>query len=149
MISILAPFLLLIAIGAFIFNTSNEESLLVYPWNLLLFSALNYVLLISIKDFDLNEIDNYFSPRVFSVILISPALLYYFGTQIYSSVKFEYGGGSPYVKTLKVKNENGNSYDIRAKVFYENDNFIHFQNDSLLITLSKDYILKQSSVIEN
>jgi len=148
--SILASFFYCLGISTFLHDSTSKESLIIYPWLYFPFVFFIYFLFLVGKDLKFKQfkiIENL--PKLIGIIPFSFFILYNFSTQIYSEIKFEFGGGSPYPKKLVIKKDTEKTPEIiDTKVFYENENWIHFEKDNSIISLPKKYIIEQITSAE-
>lgn len=143
--STLMPFFYCFFIGTFLHDGNENESLIPHPWIYFPFVLLIYFLFLSgegLKFKNFKVLKNL--PKLVGIIPFSFMVLYNFSTQIYSEIKFEFGGGASYKKTLVVQMNPKDKPDIiNAKVYYENENWIHFENNSNLMSIPKKHIIEQ------
>lgn len=63
-----------------------------------------------------------------------------FSNVIYPNIKFAYGGGQPYQKTIEYV-DNGRTLNYeKVLIYYENDSWIYFEEDGRVIALPKTSI---------
>lgn len=82
-------------------------------------------------------------------VVIGLIVITSFSNIIFPQIQFRFGGGAPYNKTLLIENEDKTISTIDAKIYYENDKWIHMIDDNKVISLPKNKVIKQQSELKD
>jgi hypothetical protein len=149
LLSILGCIMWLFMLSSFLFQNKETNSWTYYSLIIVLYPILAYIFSISINGIKFKKI-NMNGLDVGVRVMFFLVLLTYFSNTIFPQIKFRFGGGSSYMKTLFIKNEDNSISKINAKIYYENDNWIHFlDKHDLVISMPKSKIIKTESKIES
>lgn len=110
-----------------------------------LFTVILLIIVHRARKVSFNKIDvmDYFTLSMFCTIL-----LIIFSTTIYANTSTRYGGGKAYKKVLILKSLQGNIIQVNAKIYYESESWIHFEENSVIKSVPKSRILEQHSNVE-
>lgn len=148
-LSILGCSIWLLILKSFLFQNKGNNSWVYYTLIFVLYPILAYFLSISIENLRLKKLNLYglgFGIRIIAFLVV----LTFFSNTIFPQIRFRFGGGASYLKTLYVNNEDNSISKIDAEIYYENDDWIHFiDKNDLVISMPKSKIIKTESKIES
>jgi len=117
-----------------------------FPWEVIFVSAIfiSFISDFAIKIRDKEQNLHFFTSNGAFII----ASLFYFATQVYPKVKFEYGGGNSYSKSIIIKIGDRINELKEVNVVYESEKAIYIKKDSMIETIPRDQILKEFFIIK-
>ncbi|WP_010518573.1 hypothetical protein [Croceivirga radicis] len=141
-------FMWLIFLQAIVFQSNNEWNILriivtfiIYLGIVFLFVNNSFINTLKNKENDIMENG---LQIVLSIVLITA-----FANTIYPQIQFRYGGGAPYNKVLYIEQRNKIIKEVNAKVYYENEKWLHYLSENKMISIPKNSIVREQNTLED
>lgn len=147
-IQLLGSFIWLFFLQTFIFKHDNEWNIIrvivtfiVYPAIVFFFTNNGLINILKNKKDDIMENG--------LQVALSLVLITAFANTIYPQIQFTYGGGAPYNKILYIEQKNKIIKEVDAKVYYENDKWLHYLYKDKMISIPKNSIVREQNTLKD
>ena len=139
----------IVIVSSFLFDNRENRPLHDFILTMFIYPIIIYLFSITLKKVKFENIKiegiDLGVRFIFALVVIT-----FFSTIIFPKIKFRFGGGAPYQKVLIVKNTSNSIDKINATIYYENDNWIHYIDETnLVISMPKKEIIRTESKLEN